>query len=287
MGRDQSNAYMAYKGYVVRVPHNPLVVSFDISRVEAKSTMNLLESFKIWQYIAMNEHVGEIQKHYYAKTASEYDSQHLSHGDEHYRALHYLHGIIQLNDFKRILDLGAGTGRAALFLKELHPEIEIISIEPVKELREIGIAKGLSPQEIIDGDIYSLEFEDSSFDLVSAFGVFHHLENPISALEEMKRVSRNSIFISDSNNFGQGKALSRFLKQALHFFGIWNLTVLVKTRGKKYQISQGDGLAYSFSLFGLTKLLHSVYSVYFLSTVPSRKNLFKTASHIAIYAQKK
>ena len=234
----------------------------------------------------MDKVASEIQKSYYAKTAVRYDSQHLSHGDEHYLALHYLDGLIKFNNFKTLLDIGAGTGRVALFLKKRNPDLKIISIEPVKELRDIGYSKGIEPSELLDGDVYSLPFENSSFDLVCAFGVFHHLENPLAALSEMQRVSRNSMFISDSNNFGQGSSASRLIKQILNTFRLWNLAVLVKTKGKRYSISEGDGLAYSFSLFNLTKSLKTTYSLYFLSTVPSSRNLYNSASHIAVFAQK-
>jgi len=234
----------------------------------------------------MNEQPSEFQKNYYANTANEYDSMHLSHGDEHYLALNYLDGLVKFNNVKTLLDIGAGTGRVALFLKKRNPELKIISIEPVQELRDIGYSKGLDLTELLDGNIYSLSFANSSFDLVCAFGVFHHLENPLAALGEMQRVSRSSIFISDTNNFGQGSSGSRFIKQTLNSFKLWNLAVLVKTKGKKYSISEGDGLAYSFSLFSLIKSLKSSYSLYFLSTVPSNRNLYKSASHIAVFAQK-
>jgi ubiquinone/menaquinone biosynthesis C-methylase UbiE len=229
----------------------------------------------------------EIQRKYYESTASDYDFVHLSSGDEHFLALNYLDALIKFKNFKSILDLGAGTGRAALFLKERNPDLKILSIEPVKELREIGLTKGLNHAELIDGDIYDLKFGNSSFDLVCAFGVFHHLENPVAALTEMQRVSSNSIFISDSNNFGHGKTFSKTIKQVLNFLKIWNFAVLVKTRGKKFAISEGDGLAYSFSLFSLIRYLESTHLIYFLGTVPSKRNLYRSASHLAIFAEKK
>ena len=234
----------------------------------------------------MNDVASEIQKNYYAKTANIYDSQHLSDGDEHYLALNYLDGLIKFHNVRTILDIGAGTGRVAIFLKERNPAVKIISIEPIEELRNIGHSKGLKNSELLDGDVYCLPFEDSSFDLVCAFGVFHHLENPLGALKEMQRVSRNSIFISDSNNFGQGSTASRFIKQTLNTFKLWKLAVFIKTKGKKYSISAGDGLAYSFSTFTLFKDLKSNYSLYLLSTVPSNGNLYKSASHVAVFAQK-
>jgi len=234
----------------------------------------------------MNSDEIDLQKSYYANTASEYDHQHLLDKDEHFLALNYLQGLINFHGFTSILDVGAGTGRAALFLSEMNSDLKIVSVEPVKELRQVGYAKGLNPLELLDGDVYNLNFESSSFDLVCAFGVFHHLQDPVAALEEMKRVSKHAIFISDTNNFGQGNRLSRFLKQGLNALNLWKFTVFVKNRGKMYSISEGDGLAYSFSLFSILKYLKSNYSVFILSTVPSGRNIYRTASHVAVFAKK-
>lgn len=52
-------------------------------------------------------------------------------------------------------------------------------------------------------------------------------------------------------------------------------------------ISDGDGLVYFFSLFSIFKYLISNYSVFTLSTVPSGRNVYRTASHVAIFAQRK
>src|SRR6185436_11973411 len=77
----------------------------------------------------------------------------------------------------------------------------------------------------------------------------HHVARPAVVVEEMLRVARRAIFISDSNNFGQGSAAARRVKQALDGLGLWGLANLVKTRGKGYSISDGDGLSYSYSVF--------------------------------------
>lgn len=228
----------------------------------------------------------DLQHEYYSTTAKDYDDKHLSHSDEHYLALNYLAGIIHFHNFESILDIGAGTGRAALFLREKNPRLKITSIEPVEALRMVGYAKGLSQAEMQDGDVYKLGFENSSFDLVCAFGVFHHLQHPAKALDEMKRIGKYAVFISDSNNLGQGGKISRGIKHTLYRLKLWNLAIFVKTRGKMYSISKDDGLAYSFSLFTLLKQLKSQYSVFFLSTVPSSRNLFNSASHLAILAVK-
>jgi len=75
----------------------------------------------------------DLQKSYYATTANNYDNQHLLDKDEHFLALNYLVGLINFHGFTSILDVGAGTGRAALFLNEKNSKLKIVSVEPVKE----------------------------------------------------------------------------------------------------------------------------------------------------------
>lgn len=231
----------------------------------------------------MKEKAQEIQAKYYQSTAESYNSLHIEHGSEHNIALHHLIGLIKYHDIKSVLDIGAGTGRVALFLKEHVKEIQITSIEPVEALRTIAIRNGLSKAEILDGNIYHLDFDDGSFDLVCAFGVFHHLDNPTKAVREMMRISKKSLFISDSNNFGQGRRLNRNIKQTLGCLKLWKFSIYIKTLGKRYSITEGDGLAYSFSIFSLFKSLMPSFDIYLLSTVPNEGNIYRSASHAAIF----
>lgn len=109
----------------------------------------------------------------------------------------------------------------------------------------MGYNNGIGKEELIDGDALSLQFGDGHFDLVCEFGVLHHIKTPARAVAEMLRVSKKAIFISDSNNFGQGAYIGRSFKQALNLFGLWPIVDLIKTKGRGYTISEGDGLAYS------------------------------------------
>src|SRR5262249_42018218 len=146
-----------------------------------------------------------IQRAYYQRTAGAYDAAHLQEQDrEHLFALRILDSIIDHFSIASLLDVGAGTGRVARYLKDRHSKLRIVSIEPVRELREIGYASGLSRAELIDGNVNKLEFAASAFDLVCEFGVLHHVRRPAAAVAEMLRVARTGIFISDCNNFGQG-----------------------------------------------------------------------------------
>jgi ubiquinone/menaquinone biosynthesis C-methylase UbiE len=237
---------------------------------------------------AARQHEIEIQRAYYAETAQHYDDAHVNQEGEHDFALRFLIGAVQLLGIRSILDVGSGTGRGLLEFTRVMPEITAVGIEPSAELREIGYSKGLSRSQLIDGDAMKLTFDDSSFDLVCEFGALHHIPIPSKAVAEMLRVSRKAIFISDVNNFGQGGSLSRLVKQAINAVGLWPLADRIKTKGKGYVMSEGDGLVYSYSVFNDYKQIRAVCeSVHLLNTTDSGGNLYRSASHVAVLGIKR
>lgn len=229
----------------------------------------------------------EIQQEYYASTSSLYDRMHGGEDSEHHFALHLLDAIIKFHNVKSVLDIGAGTGRVARHLKASNPELNVMSVEPVSELREIGHKNGIPADKLIDGDATKLSFYDGEFDLVCEFGILHHIRHPEEAVREMLRVSRVGIFISDSNNFGQGSWSARLIKQALNSFGLWPLADFIKTRGKGYTISEGDGLAYSYSVFNNYPLIQRSCETFIFNTVGAGLNPYRTAPHVALLGIKR
>ncbi|WP_364303610.1 class I SAM-dependent methyltransferase [Moorena sp. SIO4A5] len=139
------------------------------------------------------------------------------------------------------------------------------------------------PETLTEGDGLQLHFEDGQFDLVCAFGVLHHIRTPEVAIQEMLRVAKKGIFISDSNNFGQGHFLSRTIKQTLNSMGLWPVADWIKTKGRGYTISEGDGLAYSYSIFkNYRQICQSCKSVHLLNTSPGGINLYKTSDNLTL-----
>ncbi len=227
-----------------------------------------------------------IQRKYYTDTAVAYDGMHVSGIDEHFLALSWLSALIRLYQFSSLLDVGSGTGRCLRFLKKEGLPITLTGVEPVLALREIGRQKGLSDTELVEGDALALPFADRTIDVVCAFGVLHHIEDHAKAVSEMCRVARRAVFISDSNNFGQGGPVARAVKQAIHAAGLWRTFDLVRTKGKGYHYSEGDGVFYSYSVFNDIPVVRRRFSdLHFMSTRPSDAHLYRTAPHLALFAQ--
>jgi ubiquinone/menaquinone biosynthesis C-methylase UbiE len=229
-----------------------------------------------------------LQREYYATHASSYDASHLHASDEHTFALALLVGALDYLEAASVLDIGAGTGRVLSHLHERCPHVERRALEPVDELREIAYAKGVSRTELTAGDARKLEFADASYDVVCAFGVLHHVYEHEKVVREMLRVARRAVFISDSNNFGQGGKVGRAIKQALDAVRLWPLANLVKTRGKGYTITEGDGLAYSYSVFKDYPLIRShCRHVHVINTTSAGGvNPYRSASHVAVLGVK-
>ena len=73
------------------------------------------------------------------------------------------------------------------------------------------------------------------------------------------------------------------IKQFFHSVGLWRVVNYIKTGGKGYSITEGDGLFYSYSVFDSVPLIkRHCRTVHMMNTVPSGHNLYRTASHVAV-----
>ena len=97
-----------------------------------------------------------------------------------------------------ILDVGCGEGFTLARLKSEKIGTKWEGIEYMDEAIEIG--KKMHPDLVIKkGDIYKLPYKDNSFDVVICTEVLEHLEDPKSALLELKRVSKDHLILSVPN----------------------------------------------------------------------------------------
>lgn len=102
--------------------------------------------------------------------------------------------LSHLSSGDTLLDVGCGPGTITMDLAELVAPGHVIGIdrsnEVIERAREAAEARDLSNLSFEVGDVYTLEFEDSSFDVVYAHQVLQHLSDPVRALKEMRRVLR-------------------------------------------------------------------------------------------------
>jgi ubiquinone/menaquinone biosynthesis C-methylase UbiE len=93
-----------------------------------------------------------------------------------------------------LLDVGCGPGTITLdFAARVTPSRVVgidaapAAIDAANAERE---AQGSTNVEFRTADIYALDFDDDTFDIVHAHQVLQHLPDPVGALREMRRVCR-------------------------------------------------------------------------------------------------
>jgi ubiquinone/menaquinone biosynthesis C-methylase UbiE len=94
---------------------------------------------------------------------------------------------------QRVLEIGCGTGNLAILIKRLHPDAEVVGMDPdpkalARAQRKAG-REALSMQ-LDRGFAEELPYPDASFDRVLSALMFHHLgpEEKERTLEEARRV---------------------------------------------------------------------------------------------------
>jgi len=190
------------------------------------------------------------QRKYYTETASRYDAMHAHEAVDDDACMQLVFSVLRTLDVRSLLDVGSATGRGLPRLAEGLPKTLICGVEPVEALVRQGISSGVNqglPLLQASGD--ALPFADKSFDAVCEFGILHHVPDPARVIQEMLRVARHVVVISDTNRFGQGTLPLRIIKLLLYKLNLWNAFDFLRTRGKGYQVSEGDGVFYSYSVY--------------------------------------
>lgn len=187
---------------------------------------------------------------YYGETAGRYDEWHTACDDEHYFALRHIVFYLKWIEARSALDTGCGTGRAMRYIMQEFPQIRVHGNDPSLPLLRVAAEQRGVPVERLDcatGD--HLPYADGSFDVVIATGVLHHVAHPDHVVSEMLRVARKAIFISDCNIYGRGRLAARGAKLVLSRLRMLNIVNRLRRGGKNWYSSEGDGIAYSYSVF--------------------------------------
>jgi SAM-dependent methyltransferase len=91
-----------------------------------------------------------------------------------------------LPEGSKILDVGSASGGNTLLLTDLG--FNLTSLEMSDLGVELQLKKGI---RVVRGDATDLPFESDTFDAVLCLDVLEHIENDVSALKEMYRVTRS------------------------------------------------------------------------------------------------
>jgi ubiquinone/menaquinone biosynthesis C-methylase UbiE len=121
----------------------------------------------------------------------------------------------------RVLDLGCGTGGLALLIKQLHPDVEVVGVDPdppalARAARKAARARVTLRFDQGFGD--ALPYPEASFDrIVSAF-VLHHVptEDKVPTLREVRRVLKSGGALHLLDFGGPESAVHGLLSRWIH-----------------------------------------------------------------------
>jgi SAM-dependent methyltransferase len=194
-----------------------------------------------------------------------------------------------------VLDVGCGTGRAIVALRQSNPDVTICGCDLSTDLLREAVRKGRP--EVQCANSYRLPYRDGAFDLVIETGVLHHVAKPELMIREMLRVSRFGIAISDSNMYADANPLGIF-GMGIVGAGIWmmvcrsGLWKLIKraVMGHTHSYSSGDGIFYVYSVFDALKQLsencHEIYVVPLAGNARRNSIPLLAATHCLVVAMK-
>ena len=96
---------------------------------------------------------------------------------------------------KTLLDAGCGEGFEMELLQQASPSTLITGFDVMAD--SVAFAQKRNPQaKVFVGDIYNIEAEDNSFDVVCCLEVLEHLHEPDRGLAELARVAQRAVVLS-------------------------------------------------------------------------------------------
>ena len=161
---------------------------------------------------------------------------------------------------QRILDIGCGTGTFAVLIKRLHPQVEVLGLDPDSKALARARAKadraGVSVH-LDQGYSDELPYEDNSFNRVFSSFMFHHLEDADKekTLREVKRVLKpdGSLHLLDfaGTDSDRGGLLGRLIHSSNHLKD--NTETQIVGLMKRTGFSGAQKVADGRMLFGLLR----------------------------------
>lgn len=105
--------------------------------------------------------------------------------------INFIKKNINLSPNDTLLDVGCGNG---FFTYHLANFCDVTGLDFSKQMLKIN-----PHHKLVHGDAKNLPFDNNSFDIAFCSNLLHHLKNPKKAIQEMKRVAKEYVIISEPN----------------------------------------------------------------------------------------
>ncbi len=102
-----------------------------------------------------------------------------------------MHLVPHFRPGMRVLDVGCGPGNLTADIASRIEGADVDAIDASESIIAEAAAEYGSIATFAVGDVYALDFGDDEFDLVHAHQVLQHLDDPVAALAEMRRVTKS------------------------------------------------------------------------------------------------
>ena len=127
----------------------------------------------------------------YSRLAEHYDDDPNLHSCWGQAADKALGSIHVKNDYRLILDIGCGTGRALAWLaSRARSRVQFVGIDPAENMRNLALrrVRAFRNVQIWDGTFEHIPLEAGSVDYLFSIFAFHWTTDPDAAVREVRRV---------------------------------------------------------------------------------------------------
>ena len=125
--------------------------------------------------------------------------------------------IIKSNNYKSVLDVGAGVYSEYYGFKNDNLDIAYTATEITDKFIDIGLKKEIN---VVKCGVQEMPFKDNSFDVVLCYDVINHQKNFRQPLRELVRVAHKEVIVSFFKPFLEEDAGKKELESCVNRFKI-------------------------------------------------------------------
>jgi len=147
---------------------------------------------------------------------------------------HLMRDLLQPMRGESALDIGCGTGMCLAALLEMG--LQVTGLDPSTYMLDLALGKIGQRADLYRGYAEDLPFDDNSFNYSCFFTTLEFVDDPIKALEEAIRVTKDRVFIGVLNSYAI-KGIQRRVKGIFSptifnhakFYSVWELKQIIRS----------------------------------------------------------